>query len=31
MAPGSQVFIDGGYDTVFPYETIYKFALFNFN
>lgn len=31
MAPGSRVFIDGRYDTVFPYETIYKFALFNFN
>ena len=31
MAPASKVFIDGRYDTVFPYEIIYKFALFNFN
>jgi hypothetical protein len=31
MAPASRVFIDGRYDTVFPSETIYKFALFNFN
>ena len=31
MAPESKVFIDGRYDTVFPYEIIYKFALFNFN
>jgi len=31
MAPGSRVFIDGRYDTVFPFATIYKFALFNFN
>jgi hypothetical protein len=31
MAPGSKVFIDGRYDTVFPLEIIYKFALFNFN
>jgi hypothetical protein len=31
MAPGSRVFIDGRYDTVFPLEIIYKFALFNFN
>ncbi len=31
MEPGSKVFIDGRYDTVFPFETIYKFALFNFN
>jgi len=31
MAPGSKVFIDGRYDTVFPYQIIYKFALFNFN
>ena len=30
-APGSKVFIDGRYDTVFPLEIIYKFALFNFN
>jgi hypothetical protein len=30
-APGSKVFIDGRYDTVFPLEVIYKFALFNFN
>jgi hypothetical protein len=25
------VFIDGRYDTVFPLEIIYKFALFNFD
>jgi hypothetical protein len=31
MAPESRVFIDGRYDTVFPLEIIYKFALFNFN
>jgi len=31
MAPGSKVFIDGRYDTVFPLEIVYKFALFNFN
>jgi hypothetical protein len=31
MAPGSKVFIDGRYDTVFPFAIIYKFALFNFN
>jgi hypothetical protein len=31
MAPESKVFIDGRYDTVFPLEIIYKFALFNFN
>jgi hypothetical protein len=31
MAPGSKVFIDGRYDTIFPLEIIYKFALFNFN
>jgi hypothetical protein len=31
MAPGSRVFIDGRYDTVFPFGIIYKFALFNFN
>lgn len=30
MAPGSKVFIDGRYDTVFPFDLIYKFALFNF-
>jgi hypothetical protein len=30
-APGSKVFIDGRYDTVFPLPIIYKFALFNFN
>jgi hypothetical protein len=31
MAPRSKVFIDGRYDTVFPYQIIYKFALFNFD
>jgi len=31
MAPGSKVFIDGRYDTVFPLEIIYQFALFNYN
>jgi hypothetical protein len=30
-AQDSRVFIDGRYDTVFPFETIYKFILFNFN
>jgi len=29
--PESKVFIDGRYDTVYPLEIIYKFALFNFN
>jgi hypothetical protein len=31
MVPGSRVFIDGRYDTVFPLDVIYRFALFNFN
>ncbi len=31
MAPESKVFIDGRYDTVYPLDIIYKFALFNFN
>jgi hypothetical protein len=31
MPPESRVFIDGRYDTVFPLEIIYEFALFNFN
>ncbi len=30
-APESKVFIDGRYDTVFPFEIILKFVLFNFN
>ncbi len=31
MAPSSKVFIDGRYDTVFPLDIIYKFALFNYD
>ncbi len=31
MPAGSGLFIDGRYDTLFPLEIIYKFALFNFN
>jgi len=31
MPSGSRLFIDGRYDTLFPLEIIYKFALFNFN
>lgn len=31
MPAGSSLFIDGRYDTLFPFEIIYKFALFNFN
>jgi len=29
--PGSKVFIDGRYDTVYPLGIIYKFASFNFD
>jgi hypothetical protein len=31
MPSGSRLFIDGRYDTLFPLDIIYKFALFNFN
>ena len=30
MAPDSKVFIDGRYDTVYPYEIIRKFIWFNY-